>query len=159
MRHSGIVRGAAVLAVLAIAATGLAVAGSHGKCAKSTQECAAYMKEKYQTKGWSGMDKEKNDDGTMNVLSVLPGSPAEKAGIKPGDVLVSINGVSFSTENEAKVKAMHESGFKIGDTMAFGIKRGADTSTVNVTLARIPEAVLAGLIEKHTKEAHQIAKN
>ncbi len=159
MRQTEIVRGAGVLAVLAIAASGLAVAGSHGKCSKSTQECATYLKEKYETKGWSGMEKEKNDDGTMKVLSVLPNSPAEKAGIKTGDVLVSINGVTPSTENEAKLKAMHESGFKIGDTIAFGIKRGADISTVNVTLERIPQAVLAGMIEKHTKEAHQIAKN
>jgi S1-C subfamily serine protease len=159
MRQTEIVRGAAVLGVLAIAASGLAVAGSHGKCSKSTQECATYLKEKYETKGWSGMEKEKNDDGTMKVLSVLPNSPAEKAGIKTGDVLVSINGVTLSTENEAKLKAMHESGFKIGDTIAFGIKRGADISTVNVTLERIPQAVLAGMIEKHTKEAHQIAKN
>ena len=159
MRHTGFVRGAVVLAVLAIVASGLAVAGSHGKCTKSTQECASYMKEKYQTKGWSGMDKEKNNDGTMKVLSVLPGSPAEKAGIRPGDLLVSINGLSLSTENEAKLKTMHESVHKIGDTMACGIKRGADISTVNVTLEKIPEAVLADMIEKHTREAHQIAKN
>lgn len=159
MRQTGAIRGVAVLAILAIAASGLAMAGSHGKCTKSNQECASHMKAKYETKGWSGLDKEKNDDGSMRVLSVVPGSPAEKAGIKAGDVLVSMNGLTLSTGNEAKLKALHESGFKIGDTVAFGIKRGADTSTVNVTLEKIPEAVLADMIERHTKESHQIAKN
>jgi len=158
MWQSGIVRSAVVLTVLAVALTGAAVAG-HAKCTKSTEECAASMKEMYQTKGWTGMEKEKNSDGTMKVQSVMPNSPAEKAGIKTGDILVSVNGVSLSNENEEKLKAMHESGFKIGDTLAFGVKRGADIATVSVMLEKIPEAVLATLIEKHTKESHQIAKN
>jgi S1-C subfamily serine protease len=144
--------------VLAVALTGVAVAG-HAKCTKSTEECATYMKEKYQTKGWIGMEKDRNSDGTMTVQSVMPNGPAEKAGFKSGDILVSINGVSLSVENEAKLKAMHESGFKIGDTLAYGVKRGADITTVSVVLERIPDAVLATMIEKHTKESHQIAKN
>ena len=148
-----------MLAVLTIAASGLATAGGHGKCTKSTGECATAIKAKYETKGWSGLDKDKNEDGSMTIRAVAPGSPAEKAGIKAGDVLVSVNGVTLSEENEAKLTAMHESGFKIGDTVAFGIKRGVDISTVNVTLEKIPQAALADMIAKHTKEAHQIAKN
>jgi C-terminal processing protease CtpA/Prc len=158
MRQSGIVRCTVVVAGLAVALSGLAVAG-YAKCTKSTEECAAYMKQVYQTKGWSGMEKDKSDDGTMKVLAVLPNSPAERAGIKAGDVLVSINGVSLSKENDEKIKAMHETGSKIGDTMAFGVKKGADVSTVSVTLEKIPEAVLATMIEKHTKAEHQVARN
>jgi len=30
---------------------------------------------------------------------------------------------------------------------------------MKVTLEKIPEAVLAGMIDRHTKEAHEIAKN
>ena len=49
--------------------------------------------------------------------------------------------------------------WKIGSTVSFGVKRGETLSTVKVTLEKIPEAVLAGMIERHTKEAHEIAKN
>jgi predicted metalloprotease with PDZ domain len=159
MRHLRIARGAVAFAVVAVALSGLALAGKHEKCSKSATECAAYMKEMYQTKGWAGLEKEANEDGTYKILSVMPNSPAEKAGVKAGDLLVSINGVTLSKENEAKLKEMHESGWKIGDTVSFGLKRGADISTVNVALERIPETVLASMIEKHSKEEHQVAKN
>ena len=159
MRRLRIARGVASFAVVAIALSGLALAGKHEKCNKSAAECAAQMKEMYQTKGWAGMEKEPNEDGTYRIVSVLPNSPAEKAGIKAGDLLVSINGVTLSKENEAKIKEMHEAGWKIGDTVAFGVKRGTDISTINVSLERIPEAVLASMIDKHTKEEHQVAKN
>jgi len=159
MRHLRIVCGVLAFTVVAVALSGLALAGKHEKCNKSAADCAAYMKEKYQTKGWTGIEKEPNEDGTYRIVSVLPNSPAEKAGVKVGDLLVSINGVTLSKENEAKIKEMHESGWKIGDTVAFGLKRGADISTFNVGLERIPETVLASMIEKHSKEEHQVAKN
>src|SRR3989442_15394254 len=86
-------RGALFMAVLALA-VGSLVAGEHGKCAKSADECAAMMKEKYQTRGWMGVELDQNEDGSMRVTSVVPDSPAEKAGLKTNDTLVSANGAA-----------------------------------------------------------------
>jgi S1-C subfamily serine protease len=158
MRHPLIDRLVVALVVVAFAFTGVAVAG-HGKCTKSPQDCAAYMKEKYQTQGWSGLEKDHNEDGTLTVRSVVPNGPADRAGIKPGDVLVSLNGVTLSKENEARIREMKAAGFKIGDTMSYSVKRGQESMTVKMALERIPEAVLAGMIAKHTKEEHTVAKN
>ena len=157
MRH--LVRSIAVLAVVVLVSGGLALAGHGGKCTKTTAECAAYMKEAYQTKGWSGIDADKNEDGSIKVLSVVPKSPAEKAGLKAGDVLVSINGITFSPENESKIMEMKKTQMTIGQSAEYGVKRDGQVTMVKVKLERIPEATLAQMIEKHTKEEHQIAKN
>ena len=157
MRH--MVRSAFVLVVLAIALSGLALAGHGGKCTKSTAECASYMKEAYQTKGWMGIEADKSEDGTMKVLSVIPNGPADRAGIKAGDLLVSVNGVTISPANEEKLMEMKKTSLKIGQTASYGVKRGAETLNVTVALERILDATLAEMIEKHTKTEHQVAKN
>ena len=148
--------GALFAAVLALA-VGTLVAGEHGKCSKSADQCAAMMKERYQTRGWMGVELDQNEDGTLRVTSVVQDSPAEKAGLKADDTVVSVNGAALSKDTFEK--AMKDDDWKIGNTLALGIKRGDDVSTVKVTLARIPETVLAKMIETHTRDHHEIAKN
>ena len=157
MRRSLFVPSAAVAVALAVAFSGAALAGHGGKCTMSSAECAAHMKEQYQTKGWMGIEAEKGEDGAMKVLSVVPGSPAERAGIREGDVLVSVNGISFA--DKAKLKEMKKASLGIGQTAAYGVKRDGETLTVDVTLERMPEALVAQMIERHTKEEHTVAKN
>jgi len=157
MRNRSGLRGALFMAALALAGTGL-VAGEHGKCTKSAAECATHMKEMYQTRGWLGVEMDTNEDGSLRLISVVPGSPAEKAGLKADDTVVAVNGVTLSKDTVEKVM-MSDDGWKIGNTISVAVKRGQDVPTLKVTLEKIPEAVLAGMIEKHTKEAHEIAKN
>ena len=116
------------------------------------------MKAMYQTRGWMGVEMDPNDDGSLRLVTVVPGSPADKAGLKTADALVSVNGVTLTKETVEKTM-MSDDAWKIGSTVSFGVKRGETLSTVKVTLEKIPEAVLAGMIERHTKEAHEIAKN
>jgi len=155
LNHLGL-RGAVFTAVLALA-VGAVAAGEHGKCAKSAGECAAKMKEKYQTRGWMGVELDENEDGTLRIISVVPDSPAEKAGLKADDTLVSVNGANLAKAEHEKV--MKGDTWKIGSTVALGIRRGEQVSNVPVTLGRIPDATLAKMIEAHTKEHHEIAKN
>jgi C-terminal processing protease CtpA/Prc len=155
LKHLGL-RGAVLTAVLALA-VGIVAAGDHGKCAKSAEECAAKMKETYQTRGWMGVELDENEDGTLRIVSVVPDSPAEKAGLKADDTLVSVNGANLAKAEHEKV--MKGDTWKIGSTVALGIRRGEQVSNVPVTLARIPDATLAKMIEAHTKEHHEIARN
>ncbi len=45
-------------------------------------------------------------DGKMMVLSTIPGSPAEESGIRPGDVILSVDGVSTRDRAGAEVASL-----------------------------------------------------
>ncbi len=149
---------AVALVLLAVALPGTVLAG-HTRCVRPAAECAAAMREMYQVRGWSGLETDEQEDGTLLVRSVLPNSPADRVGIAAGDLLVSMNGVTLSRENAAKIQAMKTGGLKIGDKVAYGVKRGKEITTLDLRLEKIPDAVLTSLIERHSREEHQVAKN
>lgn len=69
------------------------------------------------------------------VAGVAAGSPAEEAGLVPGDVIVAVNGtpVSNTVELRQLVKA-----FKAGQRIHLQVVRGATTMSVTVTVAMAP---------------------
>ncbi|HEX2225132.1 MAG TPA: PDZ domain-containing protein [Thermoanaerobaculia bacterium] len=61
--------------------------------------------EKLAAKGWLGIDTKKDEaSGVVVVKSVAAGSPAEAAGFRTGDVLVSLNGIALTAENKESLK-------------------------------------------------------
>jgi C-terminal processing protease CtpA/Prc len=150
-------RGVVIVAVLVLAVTAL-VAGDHATCTKSAGECAAHTKKMYQTRGWMGVELEQNEDGSLRITSVLEGSPAEKEGLRVGDALVSVNGVTLSKDT-AEGAMMKDDDWKIGGVLTLGLRRGVETTTVKVRLERIPETQLARIIEIHARDYHPNARN
>jgi S1-C subfamily serine protease len=71
------------------------------------------------------------------VSSVQAGSPADQAGLKTNDVVVSLNGTPISTAT-ALTAALHP--LKPGDVVKVGIYRGSAQQTVSVTLGTNPAA-------------------
>ncbi|WP_141658687.1 S1C family serine protease [Carbonactinospora thermoautotrophica] len=63
---------------------------------------------------------------------VLPGSPAEKAGLQPGDVIVQVDDRRITTSTELVVTIRDKAP---GSTVKITYKRGSETRTVDVTLA------------------------
>jgi C-terminal processing protease CtpA/Prc len=157
MSHRIGIRGAWSLAAMALAVT-LAVAGEHAKCMRAPEECAAQTRELYQTRGWMGVDLERNEDGSLRVTSVVPDGPAERAGIREGDILTSLNGVVLSRDTLDSAMSKGDD-WKIGGVLAVGARRGAETATIKVTLRKIPESLLVQIIETHTREYHPIARD
>lgn len=87
-----------------------------------------------------------NMDATL-VNSVVPGSPAEKAGLKSGDVITSVNGQSVKSGAHLRnIVGLTE----IGQSLSFGILRDGKPLNVMVTVGEIekPEAVSAGGVDK-----------
>ena len=66
-----------------------------------------------------------------NVTEVVKDSPAEKAGIKEKDIIVSINGKVISTASEATSEI---SALGVGDEVKIGIIRDGRTQTLKATL-------------------------
>lgn len=86
-------------------------------------------------------------DGLLTVVSPLKGSPAEKAGIMAGDVLVKINGVS--TENIAVDEAITTIRGKAGTTVDLTIARKGKTELINVSITR--DTIAMPVIETKTQ--------
>lgn len=63
------------------------------------------------------------------VVNVVEGSEAERAGLAPGDVLVSVDGAHVSSMKEARAKLAGP----IADDVVLGVRRGDQTLTLRVT--------------------------
>jgi len=69
------------------------------------------------------------------VRGVVPGSPAEKARIQPGDIIVAIDGERVTSWNDFVRIIMNR---RVGETVQISIVRGSQRLTVRVTLAERP---------------------
>jgi putative serine protease PepD len=72
-----------------------------------------------------------DDDPANNVVGVAPGSPAALAGIKAGDIILSVDGRPVTQPDELVVQTR---AMAPGDTITLAIKSGDSTSTVKVKL-------------------------
>jgi serine protease Do len=98
------------------------------------------------TRGWIGVQIQpvtneiadslslKNAHGAL-VAEPQSGSPAQKAGIKAGDVIVSVNGESVA---DARNLARRISALAPGTSVKLGIIRGGKEDTLTLTLGELP---------------------
>jgi serine protease Do len=70
------------------------------------------------------------------LAAVAPGSPAEAAGLEPGDIITAINGTAVSDPQSFVQRANRG---RAGDVLTFQILRDGKKQDVNVTLAPRPE--------------------
>ncbi|MGI6513534.1 MAG: PDZ domain-containing protein [Syntrophomonadaceae bacterium] len=72
--------------------------------------------------------------GTL-VADIMPGSPADKAGIKAGDIILEINGMTInnSTDLTERISKM-----SVGQKVELKILRDKKTITINLTLEEKP---------------------
>ena len=121
-------------------------------CSASQEECAKHFQEA-RNKGWLGIQYDSTDDGTSVIESVVKGSPAEKAGFRPGDVLVALNGIEINEANMAQVKTTWKS-LKPGSVANYTVKRDGVAKDLTATLAKMPEDVYQAMVSDHMKKAH-----
>ncbi len=132
---------------LAVLVAAPAFAG-HEKCDYDTQECLDKMAAHMKDSGWVGLELEVSEMGGYEVAKVIPGSPAEEAGIRSGDVLFAMNGIEIADENEEALMEVKK-GLSPGKSLDYTIKRDGYDRQVTVTLAPMPADVLARYIGRH----------
>ena len=151
------VRLVALVALVALAApfAALGAAGKSYKCSHDTQTCLNLMVAKLKTSGWLGIEYD-DSQGTkaFRVTKVVSGSPAESAGFRPGDVLVSVNGTKFAdnTEDRCVTCERTKDVWKPGSKIAYVVTRGGSEVRLSATLAALPPDVMAMMIAMHMIE-------
>ena len=103
---------------------------------------ASLRSEQKVSRGWMGVTIQNLEEKAAKALGlsqtkgaligdVLPGNPAAKAGMLPGDVVLSVNGAAVSSSNDLlrKIAAL-----KPGDTASLVVWRNGGKQTVTVTI-------------------------
>ncbi|PZT72042.1 MULTISPECIES: S41 family peptidase [unclassified Streptomyces] len=87
-----------------------------------------------------GLAARRSADGQVAVARVQPGSPADRAGIRPGDLLRTVDGRRVDRMPVSDVVALlrgDRTGAKAGSTVRLGVRRGAATRTETLRRARL----------------------
>jgi len=87
--------------------------------------------------GWLGVELAKLDGAKPGVLirSVMRGSPAERAGIADGDIVLSIDGDNVAQPTELRQHVMKA---LAGSRVSLGVLRGSETRLFAVDLEAAP---------------------
>jgi C-terminal processing protease CtpA/Prc len=110
------------------------------------------MATKMKDSGWVGIEMDVDESSkVMTIKRVVPGSPAEAAGMQVGDVLYALNGVPFSEANEEALQKVKKD-WKPGQKVTYTLKRNGMDRQADVTLAPMPADVLAAWIGNHMLE-------
>ncbi len=122
------------------------------KCGADAQTCLNWFAEHYKGRGWAGVSLEKSDDG-LRVSEVHAGTPAAKAGVKVGDVLVAINGVEYNEANKEAMAGL-EKLMVPGQEFTYTISRKDKNRDISFALAEMPMDVVARMVGMHMLSDH-----
>ncbi len=108
--------------------------------------CAQHMTKKFGQKGWVGITPKYAQDGAILVDHVFADSPAEKAGIRKGDLVRGINNRSRET---APARFLEEyDSLRPNKVTNFDLERDGRRLSVSVLVEPIPESVLEHWIQE-----------
>jgi predicted metalloprotease with PDZ domain len=83
---------------------------------------------------WVGTTTEKNDDGRAKISNILPGSPAETAGLSKNDIIIAVDNRVYDSDSIGEALATH----KPGDTIRVLVDRLREVREMTVTLGSNP---------------------
>ena len=128
---------------------------AHKTCPENAADCAKNMKKQFEKRGWVGINMEYDKErGVTYISNVVANSPAERAGFQVGDVLVGLNGVEYTEDNEKALKTQYAA-FEPGGKATFGVERDDKPMNIEVELEQIPQAILAQWVGQHVLEYHE----
>lgn len=84
---------------------------------------------------WLGIDVSSSPFGGVMVVDVVPGSPADAAGVEPGEVITQIDNRPVATPSDV---ASAIAGERPGDQVDIELQQGPATYTVRVALSTRP---------------------
>lgn len=146
----------AVVAVLLMALPPPLVAAENSyRCIEDVQVCLNKRVAELKKRGWFGMEYDDSRDARegLVLMRIVPGSPAEAAGLKAGDVIVAMDGVRI-VDVERITKFRSES-MVPGKAVQCTVLRKGKERLITVTLGPLPSDSMAQLIGMHMLEHAQ----
>ena len=134
-----------------------AYVADHKGCTATKEECMAHMAEA-KNHGWLGIKYGHAEDGTAVVKDVVSGSPAEKAGLRSGDVLYALNGIRMTEKNAERIDTIWKP-LQPGSVVSYTVTRDGASKDLTVTLGKMPDAVYQTMVAEHMKEHAEVASN
>jgi hypothetical protein len=124
-------------------------------CPREPSVCAEQMTEHFRKRGWVGITPDIDPGtGVISVTRVFSDSPAQRAGLRAGDIIQGLNGIKYSKiKNEDFMRAYDS--FRLGDSVVFNVERGGRQLDIEVHLEKIPEAILEQWVNEHLLEYHR----
>ena len=123
---------ASAVAALALAIAVPAIAGGE-HCSGQAKSASAM----HSAAAWSGAWLERSATGTVTVAEVAKGSPAAKAGLKSGDVVLAVNGYNLS-DSESRATCASKANCQVGSTVSYKVNRAGATKELKVKLEKMP---------------------
>jgi predicted metalloprotease with PDZ domain len=133
-------------------AVALPAAAGGAKCDGSAEELAM-MKTKLANKAWLGIEYDKTDAGYFVIEAVHDGSPADQAGFRKGDVLLTMEGEKYTKANKAALKTVWAN-VEPGSEVEYVVKRDGEKVNLAATLAHVPADLQEKWIAEHMAEYH-----
>jgi len=91
---------------------------------------------------WVGVFLGDEVDGGVQILEVVPGGPAAKAGLTSGDIVIRIDGKDVAEEKDlSRALSRHAP----GETVGLTILRGGETKNKDLVLGTLPRRATVSL--------------
>lgn len=123
-------------------------------CDISNNPCLIEAIEKVMKKGWVGIQLHPAKRGGWRIDGVVPESPAELAGLKRGDLLKALNGVSYDKKNWQRLEKVYGE-MVPGNEMTYTVQRGKEELKVTVKLGKVPEQLMAQWVGKNLLASYE----
>ncbi|MCU0292122.1 MAG: PDZ domain-containing protein [Thermoanaerobaculaceae bacterium] len=152
MRGRQVVIFVAIVVGLVASIVASLVTGVEG-CATPTDECVRAMVARLRTQAWLGIETDGTNAFTGTITAVVPGSPADTAGLAVGDVLMTLDGLDLgqaSPDELARVTARLRPGSEVALTLAHAGRRVA----LSARLTAPPGDEVARLVGEHVITTH-----
>lgn len=122
------------------------------KCTATMEECLKNMVERFRRTGLIGLDGTWDEKlGGYIVERFIEGSAGETAGMKVGDVLIKVNGISLADMEKAKADYENR---RPGSVVTATVLRDGKELSFTIKLIAVPADIMAAEIGRHMMEYH-----
>ena len=125
------------------------------KCGAEATICIREMAEGLKKRGWIGIEWG-DKDPRPTISHVVAGSPAAKAGVRVGDIVMAFEGISTDEDDEVIWAAMKRS-LVPRKVITLAIVRDGNPLELPVELVAVPEHIIAQWVGKHVLDNHAAA--